>query len=475
MWGEEPPDRPEASLNTYVWGLRRLLGQEALVRTSGGGYQRRLDGGSDVAAARAAAAEASRLVADGEPERAAQVLTTVLAGWRGETLLGVPGPGAEMLRSEPAQPARRAVGAERGSAAGAAAPAGRRGRRRGRRARRPAAGTGRRAPGHRAGSGRAPQPGPRRACSASAPRCRTTSASSLGPGLRRLATRLATTADGPVAPLVPGIAPRRLPPAAGVFVGREAEPGAHRVVARGVVGRPGVAPGHPRLRGLGKTALAVHAGHQAARRFPGGQALRRLPRLRPQRAHPHRERRPARAAEQPRDRAGGAAVRRRRPVGAAAVGARRPQGAAAAGRRAGRRLRARAAHGVARQRHPRHHPTGAHRARRARRRPRARPRAARRGRGARAAGSGARPRRRGRRRPGRVDRSGGGRAAGAAVRRLAARPAHRRVVRPRHAAGFAAGRRRAGCRTSGPGWRRRRSPTTRSSTCAPCSAGRCGP
>ncbi|WP_460447805.1 AfsR/SARP family transcriptional regulator, partial [Angustibacter aerolatus] len=100
VWGEEPPDRPEASLNTYVWGLRRLLGQEALVRTSGGGYQLQLDGGSDVAAARAAAAEASRLVADGEPERAAQVLTTVLASWRGETLLGVPGPGAEMLRSE---------------------------------------------------------------------------------------------------------------------------------------------------------------------------------------------------------------------------------------------------------------------------------------------------------------------------------------------------------------------------------------
>ncbi|WP_460447223.1 NB-ARC domain-containing protein, partial [Angustibacter aerolatus] len=93
----------------------------------------------------------------------------------------------------------------------------------------------------------------------------------LGPGLRRLATRLATTADGPVAPLVPGIAPRQLPPAAGVFVGREAELARIESWLGASSGGQGSLLVIRGSGGLGKTALAVHAGHQLARRFPGGQ------------------------------------------------------------------------------------------------------------------------------------------------------------------------------------------------------------
>nr|WP_284288576.1 hypothetical protein [Angustibacter aerolatus] len=101
-----------------------------------------------------------------------------------------------------------------------------------------------------------------------------------------------------------------------------------------------------------------------------------------------------------------------------------------------------------------------------------RPRALHRGRGARAAGSPARRRRRGRRRRDGGPRGGG--APGAAVRRVAAGPADRRVVRAGCPAGRAAGRRGAAGRAdpAGAAWR---SPTTRSSTSARCWAGRCEP
>ncbi|GMA86928.1 hypothetical protein GCM10025868_21780 [Angustibacter aerolatus] len=146
VWGEQPPARPEASLSTYVWGLRRLLGADAIVRTSTGGYVLQVDGpGSDVVAARDAGQEASRLVSTGEPERAAEVLAAALGAWRAEALLTVPGPGADLQRTG-LHALRVSLSEQAGrSAARPAAARGRRGRRAGRRARRPAAGAGRRA------------------------------------------------------------------------------------------------------------------------------------------------------------------------------------------------------------------------------------------------------------------------------------------------------------------------------------------
>src|SRR5207245_10446150 len=44
LWPERPPGKPQTAIQGYVWGLRKLLGREA-IRTAGGGYSLRAEAG----------------------------------------------------------------------------------------------------------------------------------------------------------------------------------------------------------------------------------------------------------------------------------------------------------------------------------------------------------------------------------------------------------------------------------------------
>nr|WP_284288585.1 BTAD domain-containing putative transcriptional regulator [Angustibacter aerolatus] len=98
--GRRAPERPAASLHTYVWSLRRVLGAERLTR-SAAGYALELSAdGCDAVVARAAGPAAARAVAEGDPERAVRLLAEALASWRGPALAGAGGAGAEAQRHE---------------------------------------------------------------------------------------------------------------------------------------------------------------------------------------------------------------------------------------------------------------------------------------------------------------------------------------------------------------------------------------
>ncbi|WP_410620933.1 helix-turn-helix domain-containing protein [Amycolatopsis sp. cmx-8-4] len=66
----------------------------------------------------------------------------------------------------------------------------------------------------------------------------------------------------------PGVVPRELPGEIAAFTGREAE--IERVLACFGEDRPGGVVAIAGMAGIGKTALALHAGHRLARRFPDG-------------------------------------------------------------------------------------------------------------------------------------------------------------------------------------------------------------
>ncbi|MFI9009972.1 BTAD domain-containing putative transcriptional regulator [Actinosynnema sp. NPDC053489] len=107
VWGDRPPANAEASVYTYVSGLRKLLephrparsAPEVLVST-GSGYSLRLEPeATDVARF-----EAHRLRAASMPAGAAvKELDEALALWRGEALSGVPGPFAQAQRARLAE------------------------------------------------------------------------------------------------------------------------------------------------------------------------------------------------------------------------------------------------------------------------------------------------------------------------------------------------------------------------------------
>ncbi|XVS67716.1 BTAD domain-containing putative transcriptional regulator [Actinosynnema sp. CA-299493] len=115
VWGDEPPANAEASVYTYVSGLRRQLephrsarsASEVLVST-GFGYSLRLGrDATDVALFEAHRQRAASLDAEG----ALKELDAALALWRGEALAGVPGPFAATQRVRLAE--LRLVTAER--------------------------------------------------------------------------------------------------------------------------------------------------------------------------------------------------------------------------------------------------------------------------------------------------------------------------------------------------------------------------
>ncbi|MBY8851661.1 AfsR/SARP family transcriptional regulator, partial [Saccharothrix sp. MB29] len=107
VWGDRPPGNAEASVYTYVSGLRKLLepnrsarsASELLVST-GSGYSLRLDPeATDVARFEAHRQRAASLA----PGAALKELDEALALWRGEALSGVPGPFAQAQRARLAE------------------------------------------------------------------------------------------------------------------------------------------------------------------------------------------------------------------------------------------------------------------------------------------------------------------------------------------------------------------------------------
>ena len=94
LWGEEPPPRATGSLQAYISNLRRVLepsrapGQPPRVLvTQPPGYLLRVDPGDlDAARFETGAAEGRRLLGEGRPAEARDLLQAALGLWRGAAL-----------------------------------------------------------------------------------------------------------------------------------------------------------------------------------------------------------------------------------------------------------------------------------------------------------------------------------------------------------------------------------------------------
>jgi len=114
VWGDQPPASAESGVYTYVAGLRRVLepgrqrGQDrarsrresdSVLVSVGGGYMLRLaPAGLDAVVFEQGLARCRGMRAAGDLTGADEVLATALGLWRGEALAGVPGPFAEAER-----------------------------------------------------------------------------------------------------------------------------------------------------------------------------------------------------------------------------------------------------------------------------------------------------------------------------------------------------------------------------------------
>lgn len=103
LWGDRPPGRPMNTVRTYAWRWRRLLETDPaaprVLVSRGDGYQLAVpDDRVDVLAAERLAADADRALRRDEPDAARELLRQALELWRGDPLLGVPGPFAERER-----------------------------------------------------------------------------------------------------------------------------------------------------------------------------------------------------------------------------------------------------------------------------------------------------------------------------------------------------------------------------------------
>src|SRR5919201_4815803 len=83
LWGESPSTSAAKVLQNYVSRLRRLL-DDGVLLTRGHGYELRVEPGElDVDRFRDQVAEGRRLLAAGDPARAAEALGAALALWHG--------------------------------------------------------------------------------------------------------------------------------------------------------------------------------------------------------------------------------------------------------------------------------------------------------------------------------------------------------------------------------------------------------
>ncbi|ARQ70167.1 AfsR/SARP family transcriptional regulator [Streptomyces marincola] len=106
LWGEDPPQQALAALRTYASRLRKTFApRTGVLVTELGGYALRLgpfdDLDADTVTKLTTAAE--KAAAAGDPLRAHELYGKALALWDGEALGGVPGPEAEVARTQLAE------------------------------------------------------------------------------------------------------------------------------------------------------------------------------------------------------------------------------------------------------------------------------------------------------------------------------------------------------------------------------------
>ena len=114
VWDDDPPDRVEASLQTYVARLRKTLGGPtgagARLLTHSGGYSLELEPHElDASRFTTGVANAVGLVAAGDDAAADRALVDALALWRGEAYSGLP---SRLLDAEAARLSEMRVAAE---------------------------------------------------------------------------------------------------------------------------------------------------------------------------------------------------------------------------------------------------------------------------------------------------------------------------------------------------------------------------
>ncbi|MEU5793517.1 BTAD domain-containing putative transcriptional regulator [Streptomyces sp. NPDC047813] len=103
LWGARPPGRPMNTIRTYAWRWRKLLepnpARPSVLVARGDGYELAVpDDHVDALVAERLIADAERALRRGEPDTARTLLRRAQDLWRGEPLLGVPGPFAERQR-----------------------------------------------------------------------------------------------------------------------------------------------------------------------------------------------------------------------------------------------------------------------------------------------------------------------------------------------------------------------------------------
>ncbi|MFK0296116.1 AfsR/SARP family transcriptional regulator [Streptomyces sp. NPDC090442] len=100
LWGDEPPHSAMPGIRTYASRLRKALGPEVVVSESGGYGIRVPDASLDLREAERLAEEAERAASSGDRASAHRLISAALDLWEGEPLAGVPGPFAEIQRTQ---------------------------------------------------------------------------------------------------------------------------------------------------------------------------------------------------------------------------------------------------------------------------------------------------------------------------------------------------------------------------------------
>jgi serine/threonine protein kinase/DNA-binding winged helix-turn-helix (wHTH) protein len=85
LWGEEPPETAKNTLQTYVYRLRRVLGDDR-ISSEAGGYVLRADAAEIDAAQFEAMVKAAKADLPSDPSKAAATLSEALTLWRGAPL-----------------------------------------------------------------------------------------------------------------------------------------------------------------------------------------------------------------------------------------------------------------------------------------------------------------------------------------------------------------------------------------------------
>ncbi|MFF8876463.1 AfsR/SARP family transcriptional regulator [Streptomyces flaveolus] len=100
VWGDGPPADAPGALQALVGRLRRALGADAVASADGGYRLTAVPDDIDLYRFDRLAGEGSRALADGDPDKAAELLDDALALWRGPALADLPDRTAEAARWE---------------------------------------------------------------------------------------------------------------------------------------------------------------------------------------------------------------------------------------------------------------------------------------------------------------------------------------------------------------------------------------